>query len=486
MRYFKADYLGETDPTYTKLLVKEGVVTAEEVNEEETKAENIEIQRKLMAEYAKIRDFDMELIDSNKKYKSMKIKAKKRDEKIRERIKLEKEKKKREIEQKKKEYIKSNKRHTNSRGSSRSKASNSSIGSKKGMRNSKGFKTDPFTGMKRPSSSKGSNKSARKQILNGKIEPEKDSGTFLTGVQNPNKYSKMDKRIKDDLGIDVNEEFDQNANQELELIYAHEEILNQTPRQRRRNKFENEKSETSSQKSSASKNKDKVDFIKENTQKVGKLVAKSYTDKLTDNEKSRLQELEDEIEQSFLGDEETTKKILAISDKPEKERLELMSSLVPTSEAGESGMIHGMRNAYVYEEGERMETINDELKTKFLALPPPSDDITENDEISSISHMQASVFGNTKGSEKDIDAFSERSLQLTQISKRSGISGISHSLVSKLNKPVSLPKDKFLREKAEGKLSKKTLKEIDSNLDKIRNFKKKDITEDQMSKLVVE
>lgn len=67
MRYFKADYLGESDPTYQKILEKEGVTTAEEENK--NKVENQEIQKKLIEEYSKIRDLDMDLIDSNKVYK---------------------------------------------------------------------------------------------------------------------------------------------------------------------------------------------------------------------------------------------------------------------------------------------------------------------------------------------------------------------------------------------------------------------------------
>ena len=350
------------------------------------------------------------------------------------------------------------------------------------MGSSKGFSTNPFTGMRRPSSSNKSAKSNKKSNDNPRIEQEEDGSTFLTGVQNQGKLSKLDKRIHDDLGIEINQEFDKNRNYELERINAYEEALNQTPRKNRKKYDE----DNLSQKSSGSKKSPgKVDFIKENANKIGTDHAKNYTDRLTEHEKSRLQILEDEIEQSFLGDEETAKKILAISDKPEKEKLELMSALVPASEAGETGVTTGMKNAFVYEDGGRMEEINDQLKTKFLALPPADGTDSMNNDFSTVSNMQTSVFGEKQGSEDNVDLFSERSAQLTQISKRSGISGISHSIVSKLSKPVSLPKEKFLREKAESKVSKQFIKEIDDNLDKIRNNNQA-ITEDQMSRLVDE
>jgi hypothetical protein len=161
-----------------------------------------------------------------------------------------------------------------------------------------------------------------------------------------------------------------------------------------------------------------------------------------------------------------------------------MSALVPVSEAGVTGITMGMKNAYVYEDGERMEKINDELRTKYLALPPAQDDNSVHDDISSVNGM-ASVMGGKEES-KHIDMLSERSIQLTQISKRSGISTISHSVISKLSKPISLPKEKILREQAEDKLYKSHIKEIDSCLHKVHSESSRTITEDQMSRLVEE
>lgn len=219
---------------------------------------------------------------------------------------------------------------------------------------------------------------------------------------------------------------------------------------------------------------------------IGPQTHKSYTDHLTDTEKQRLLALEDEIEQSYLGDEETAKKILAISNKPENERLELMAALVPVGEAGEMGVVSGMKNAFIYEDGDRMEKINDELKSKYLALPPPSEDGSIQDDISSMRNMQVSVMGDQKGSDNNADIFSERSVQLSQMSRRTGISNYSHSIISKLSRPVSLPKEKILREQAEGKLYKKNIKEIDDCLSNMRSTNSQNITEDQMSRLVDE
>ena len=138
-----------------------------------------------------------------------------------------------------------------------------------------------------------------------------------------------------------------------------------------------------------------------------------------------------------------------------------MSAIVPASEAGEKGTITGFKNAYLYDDPKKIEKINDELKTRFLALPPASEDDSIHDDVSSMKNLQSSVYGDRPTSEKDFDMFSERSAQLTQISKRSGITSISQSLMNKLGKPLSLPKEKVLREKAEDKFFKQNLKEID-------------------------
>lgn len=43
-----------------------------------------------------------------------------------------------------------------------------------------------------------------------------------------------------------------------------------------------------------------------------------------------------------------------------------MSAIVPLTEAGDNGITWGMKNAYVYEETEKMEKINEELRSKFM------------------------------------------------------------------------------------------------------------------------
>lgn len=479
MRYFKADYLGEEDPTYKRLLAKEGI----KEDNEENKIGNDEVRLKLHDEFSRIKDLDKKLVGMNKVYKTMKDKAKTREENLRDHIQKEREMRKKYMEKKSKSYIRSRtKGQTDSRGSSRSKVSESSKSSKKSLKSSKGFSSNPFTGMRRPSSGRDSAKKSQKQITNGKVEEDKSS-TFLTGVQNQgNKYEEIDQRIRD-ADMDTNQEFDMN-NFELDMIYAKEEAMNTTPK-RRRKKYD----DAQSQKSESSKNSSpgKVNFIKENTANIGQVLPKNYTDRLTEQEKSRLEALEDEIDKSFLGNEDFEKRLLSIANRPDNERLELMSAIVPVTEAGANALINGMKNAYVYEEGERMEAINDELKAKYLALPSPSDNDTINDDISSMNNFQPSVYGGKKGSEKNYDAFSERSVQLTQISKRSGISGFSHSIVSKLSKPQSFPKEKTLRDKAENKFYKQSLREIEDSLGKVRNISgNKPISDDQMRKLVDE
>lgn len=350
------------------------------------------------------------------------------------------------------------------------------------MKNSKGFTTDPFTGMRRPSSGRKTAKPGQKQITNEKPEEDK-SGTFLTGiVHNTERVANLDERIRTELDIDVHEhdEFtsEDQKNYEMNLINAYEESLNKPAR--RKKYFD----EDSSHQSDSSDHD--VDFIKENTNNIGPDQHKNYLDRLNDRERKRLQELEDEIEHSFLANEETANKILALQNKSDNEKLELMSALIPVSEAGETGVIFGLKNAYLYDDPERIEKINDELKTRFLALPP-ADDESIHDDVKSTSNFQTSVFGGKNTSVKDFDMFSERSAQLTQISKRSGITSISHSLISKLSKPTSFPKEKILREKAEEKYLKSSLREIDDCLNKTRSaVHQEQITDQQMALLIKE
>jgi len=390
------------------------------------------------------------------------------------------------LKRNKKSYITSHlKRQNSSRGSSKSKESSASKASSKQSKNSKGFTSNPFTGMRRPSSGRKTASSSKKQILNGKPEEEHKSSTFLTGVMhNAEGMAKLDERIKTEFNIDFYENDEnintQQNNYEMELINAYEETLNES-RKRKKKYFE----DSSSQNSDFSDHE--VDFVKENLERVGPEYHKSYLNRLNDTEKKRLQELEDEIDQSFLWNDEYSKKIISWQTITNQEKLELMSALVPASEAGERDIITGYKNAYLYDDPGRIEKINDELKTKFLALPPLSEDESINDDITSMKNLQSSVHGDRASSEKDFDIFSERSAHLTMISKRSGITSISHSLMNKLSKPLSLPKEKTLRDKAEEKILKQNLKEIDDWINKTRSDKSSQImSDDQMSKLIQE
>ena len=76
--------------------------------------------------------------------------------------------------------------------------------------------------------------------------------------------------------------------------------------------------------------------------------------------------LEKEIEDNFVNDEAIAKQILAIKDKPDAEKLDLMSAIVPITEAGDWGIVSHMKNAFVYEESEKMERINEELWSKYM------------------------------------------------------------------------------------------------------------------------
>ena len=474
MRYFKADYLGETDPNYEELLVKAGIKSVDQEEKKYSKQEVAKLQDELM----KIKALDKQLVNSNKLYKNMKHESTRRETEARERLEMERHKAKKKLEKKKKSYINSNHR-SSSRNSSRSKRSNKSKTSAQTKQqsrksSSKGFSTNPFTGMRRP----GSGKKTPKQQ-----QEEDKSNTFLTGI-GATKMNEIDERIKNDLDFEVKVDDEDNAknrNYELELINAYEETLNQPSRNRK--KFEDITSEKSF---SSNQSDDDFDFIQENRERIGPEHHKSYLNKLTNAQRQRLEELEDDIETSFFGNEETAKQILSIADKPEKERLELMSALVPPSEAGKTGVVSSRENAYNFDDAGRMEEINDQLKTKFLALPSPDDDISQsNDDATSMSHFQTSVMGDKQKSDKEFDIMSERSQQLTQISKRSGISSFSYSVITKLNKPVSLPGDKNLREKAEDAVLKRNLKEIDECLSKAKSdTSRQSITETQMSKLV--
>ena len=165
------------------------------------------------------------------------------------------------------------------------------------MKNSKGFSSNPFTGMRRSSSGRKTATSSKKQIANGKAEEEHKGSTFLTGVMhNAEGMANLDERIKTEFNIEFNEADDNNQSQnnyEMDLINAYEETLNQSM-QRKKKYF----GDSSSQNSDYSEHE--VDFIKENTQKVGPEHHKSYLNRLNENERKRLQELEDDIDNSYL------------------------------------------------------------------------------------------------------------------------------------------------------------------------------------------
>lgn len=118
-------------------------------------------------------------------------------------------------------------------------------------------------------------------------------------MHNAEGMAKLDQRIKTELDIDIdfndNDENinSQQSNYEMELINAYEETLNDS-RRRKRKYF----GDSSSQHSDVSDHE--VDFVKENLERVGPEYHKSYLNRLNDAEKKRLQQLEDDIDNSFL------------------------------------------------------------------------------------------------------------------------------------------------------------------------------------------
>lgn len=296
MRYFKADYLGETDPNYQKLLINAGIDSAEE---QKVSSEDI---AKLQEQLLKIKSLDKQLVNSNKLYKGMKEKSSKREQALRDKLEKEKNDKKKEQEKKKKEYIKSNTlKKSSSRASSRSKNSETSNKSSKGeKRSSKGFSTNPFTGMRRPSSGRSTTNSAKKSITNKKVEEDK-SNTFLTGVAHNEKMVELDRQIRDDLDFEMKEEDEEgrsiNQNDyQLDLFKAYDESMSQSSAKRK--KYFND--------SSSENSKDQeVDYIKENQAKLGPEHHKSYLNRLSEAQRQRLEILESEIDESYLENEET-------------------------------------------------------------------------------------------------------------------------------------------------------------------------------------
>lgn len=101
---------------------------------------------------------------------------------------------------------------------------------------------------------------------------------------------------------------------ELGIINAYEEALVRSPRHKK-NYFD----EASSNKSSSPS---KVDFIKENAEKIGSNQPRNFRERLTEAQQTRLMQLETDIDESFLADEGVCNYLLAIANKPEKEKLE--------------------------------------------------------------------------------------------------------------------------------------------------------------------
>lgn len=94
MRYFKSDYLGESDPNYKKLLNNAGIKTADE----EVKESKWKLQKHLQDELFKIKTLDKQLVNSNKVYKCMKEKSSMREKELTEKFEREKKHKKKELE----------------------------------------------------------------------------------------------------------------------------------------------------------------------------------------------------------------------------------------------------------------------------------------------------------------------------------------------------------------------------------------------------
>ncbi len=72
--------------------------------------------------------------------------------------------------------------------------------------------------------------------------------------------------------------------------------------------------------------------------------------------------LEKEIDRSFhIEDEETAQKIMAVKDRPDREKLELLASVMPEQEEGTQSVMSGMKNAFSYNASEEVEKINEQL-----------------------------------------------------------------------------------------------------------------------------
>ena len=248
--------------------------------------------QKVQREWAKIKALDQQLSETNRAYKQNKQESQQRERELKLREMQEEEERRRKHRERRASYLR--------QGSGRSRKSSagsrkSSAGSSRRKGSKKGFRKNPFT----------------------KKEEEKDTGTFLTGIKNGANLLKIDEQIMDQL------EYVPGPLQNDSEMQA---ILDRESAQR-------------------------MAVHKENMSKNEEAVVRTHTsvcERLTDDQKDRLKALESDIEETFKDVD--PQKILAIRDRPENERLELMADVMGVTEAGESGVTGGLKNAYQYEE----------------------------------------------------------------------------------------------------------------------------------------
>lgn len=122
-----------------------------------------------------------------------------------------------------------------------------------------------------------------------------------------------------------------------------------------------------------------------------------------------------------------------------------------------------------------MEKINEELQSKYVPSYVRDDDVTShNGGVSSVFDSQS-------------EAHSDRSHQLSEFSKRSGITNFSSGMISKLSKPTILPKEPTLIAQAEKKDLNNKLRDIDKTISQARGTEDNEaLTADQMKALLAE
>ena len=179
--------------------------------------------------------------------------------------------------------------------------------------------------------------------------------------------------------------------------------------------------------------------------------------KLDERGKARLEELMNNIETQFGGADE--ERILAIRDKADDEKSELLSAIVPYE-----------ANAFDYagEESRRLQDINESLKGFVHALPAPEGESDTLSIAGGPSLAGKSVAGGI-GARSGVVSLAGPSfaggMGKTGASFMSGKSG---GVLSRIAEPAVLPKEKALREKAEERNIRDKMREIDSELYKMR------------------